>query len=417
MYWGRATYMQNNHSKNTFDNLGIATNLLNALTDLGYSEPTPIQVQAIPHGIQGKDLIGIAQTGTGKTLAFTVPALQQVSDRKKQALVVAPTRELALQIHETFTKIGKKFGLRTAVLIGGTTYGKQSQDLKRKPHVIIATPGRIIDFVETRGLKLDQVGVVILDEADQMLDMGFMPQVKKILERVPRQRQTMLFSATMPQEILSLATQHMKMPVRIEVAPQGTPAEKVAHELFIVKKENKKLLLKNVLDEATGRVLVFTRTKHGAKKICRDLRNLGHKAEELHSNRTLSQRTKTLDRFKNGQCQIVVATDIAARGIDVSEIEWVINFDLPTNPNDYVHRIGRTARAGSNGKALSFATPDQQNDVRAIERIIRKDIPRAQSEHAPQEEFSAHSNASRSRGRHYGNRGRGQRRGSRGRRR
>lgn len=374
---------------NTFDNLGISPKLLEVLKRNRFQSPTPIQHQAIPQAIQGKDLIGIAQTGTGKTLAFALPAMQRISQLHKQALVVLPTRELALQVEESFRKIGSSFGLKTAVLIGGTSYGKQRQALQRQPHVIIATPGRLIDHIETYRLSLANVAVLVLDEADQMLDMGFAPQINKILLKVPKNRQTMLFSATMPQTILSIATNHMKMPIRIEVTPQGTTATKVEHELFIIKKENRVALLKKVLHENKGKVLVFSRTKHGAKKISRDLNQFGITSEELHSNKSLSQRTRTLARFKTGQCRVLVATDIAARGIDVKDIELVINFDLPDNPNDYVHRIGRTGRAGKTGRALSFATPDQQSDVRSIERIIRRVIPRKQREDFPNEEFIA----------------------------
>ncbi len=372
----------------TFNGLGISEKLLEVLRRNHYNTPTPIQHQAIPHAIQGKDLIGIAQTGTGKTLAFALPAMQRIAALKKQALIVLPTRELALQVEETFRKVGSSFGLKTAVLIGGTAYGKQRQALQQKPHVIIATPGRLIDHIETYRLSLANIAMLVLDEADQMLDMGFAPQINKILAAVPKQRQTMLFSATMPQTILTIATNHMKMPVRIEVTPQGTTAAKVEHELFIIKKENRMALLKKVLNENKGKVLVFSRTKHGAKKICRQLIQYSIPSEELHSNKSLNQRTRTLARFKSGQCRVLVATDIAARGIDVRDIELVINFDLPDNPNDYVHRIGRTGRAGKTGRALSFATPEQQSDVRSIERIIRRVIPRKQREDFPNEEFA-----------------------------
>jgi ATP-dependent RNA helicase RhlE len=373
----------------TFENLTISPKLLDVLRRGGFTKPTPIQHQAIPQAIAGKDLIGIAQTGTGKTLAFAIPSIQRLAEIKKQVLVVLPTRELALQVEETFRRVGMSFGLKTAVLIGGTSYGKQARDMQNRPHVIISTPGRLIDFMETRRLSLENVGILVLDEADQMFDMGFAPQIKKILERVPKNRQTLLFSATMPSTILSIATHNMKMPVRIEVTPQGTTATKVEHELFIIKKENRLALLKKILAENKGKVLVFSRTKHGAKKISRELNHSGFTSEELHSNRSLNQRTHSLARFKNGQCRVLVATDIAARGIDVRDIELVVNFDLPDNPNDYVHRIGRTGRAGKTGRALSFATPEQQSDVRSIERIIRRVIPRTSHEAFPKEEFIA----------------------------
>ena len=373
----------------TFTGMGISERILGVLTRLKYDAPTPIQHQAIPSGIAGKDLIGIAQTGTGKTLAFAIPTIQRISELKKQALVVLPTRELALQVEETFRKIGGPLGLRTAVLIGGTAYNRQIHALRNRPHVVIATPGRLLDHLDSRNFTLQHIGILILDEADQMLDMGFAPQINKILEKVPKVRQTMLFSATMPQTILSIANKHMKLPIRIEVAPQGSTAAKVEHELFIVKKEAKIPLLKKLLAEYKGKVLVFSRTKHGAKKIHQELVRSNIASDELHSNKSLNQRTRTLANFKEGRCRVLIATDIAARGIDVRDIELVINFDLPDDPNAYVHRIGRTGRAGKTGRALSFATQDQSRDVRDIERVIRTQIPRAVHRDFPKEEFIA----------------------------
>lgn len=267
----------------TFHGLGIAPKFLEVLSAVGYSQPTPIQAQAIPVAVSGKDVIGIAQTGTGKTLAFGVPMLQQLVVNKGLGLVVLPTRELALQVHESLHKIGKPLGLRTAVLIGGEAIGKQIRALRLKPHVIIATPGRLIDHLEQRSVKLDNVKVLVLDEADRMLDMGFMPQIKKILQAIPKDRQTMLFSATMPGEIVGIASAHMKLPVRVEVAPAGTAAERVTQELFVVTKESKMKLLAKLLKEYSGSTLVFTRTKFGAKKLARVIRREGHTSNELHS--------------------------------------------------------------------------------------------------------------------------------------
>lgn len=359
-----------------FYGLGIAPKLLEILDHLKYATPTPIQQKSIPVAIEGKDLIGIAQTGTGKTLAFGIPMIQRLAQTKGRGLVILPTRELALQVDETFQKIGRPIGLRTAVLIGGASMHVQMQHIKKNPHVIIATPGRLIDHLEQKTIKLHEVKVLVLDEADRMLDMGFAPQINRILLAVPKDRQTMLFSATMPGEIARIAAGHMKLPVRVEIARSGTAAERVSQELYVVRKEDKPRLLDRLLGEYRGSVLVFSRTKHGAKKIARAVRAMGHKAAEIHSNRSLAQRREALDGFKTGKYRVLVATDIAARGIDVTGIELVINFDLPDNAEDYVHRIGRTGRAGREGRAISFATPDQMGDVRAIERLIRAALPK-----------------------------------------
>ncbi|MBM5789949.1 DEAD/DEAH box helicase [Candidatus Parcubacteria bacterium] len=355
----------------TFSELGIAPNLLDRLDQLTLFHPTPIQEKTIPQGIAGEDLIGIAQTGTGKTLAFAIPVMQRVAATKKIGLVILPTRELALQVDETFKKVGSPFGLRTAILIGGASMHAQLADIRRKPHVVIATPGRLIDHMDQKNIRLDTVGTLVLDEADRMLDMGFEPQLKRILAGVPTERQTLLFSATMPEAISTIARKYMKKPLRIEVAPSGTTAERVNQEVFIVPKPEKVALLKKVLGEYRGTVLVFSRTKHGAKKIAREIRQMGHTSAELHSNRSLAQRKDALNGFKSGKYRVLVATDIAARGIDVTGIELVLNFDLPDHTEDYVHRIGRTGRAGRAGKAISFAVPEQKNDIRQIERLIR----------------------------------------------
>lgn len=358
-----------------FNGLGLNPIFLKVLEQIKFTVPTPIQHQAIPVAVEGKDVMGIAQTGTGKTLAFGLPLLQRLYANKGLGLIVVPTRELAIQVDETLQKVGRSLGLRTAVLIGGEPIYRQFAALRRQPHVIVATPGRLIDHVEQRTVKLDLVKILILDEADRMFDLGFAPQITKICNMVPKERQTMLFSATMPPEILKIAKDYMVMPLRIEVAPSGTAAETVEQEIFLVKKEEKLNLLGKLLEEYRGTVLVFSRTKHGATKICRELNRMGHQAAEIHSNRSLSQRIAALSGFKSGKYRILVATDIAARGIDVHGIEVVINFDLPDNSEDYVHRIGRTGRAGKEGRAISFATPDQKRDVRDIERLMRKDIP------------------------------------------
>ncbi len=363
----------NNHS--SFDGLGIAPKLLEILDKNGYKQPTPIQQQAIPIAISGKDVMGIAQTGTGKTLAFGIPMLQIMASAKTKGLVLLPTRELAVQVNDSLQKIGKSLGLKTAVLIGGESMHKQLSALRRQPHVIIATPGRLIDHLEQKTIRLDNMGILVLDEADRMLDMGFAPQLKQILKYVPANRQTMLFSATMPAQIVEIAKQYLKMPLRIEVAPAGTAASQVTQEIFFVNRTEKLQLLEKILKDYSGSVLVFSRTKFGAKKIAVVVRRMGHSAAEIHSNRSLNQRLEALEGFKVGKYRVLVATDIAARGIDVTGIEVVVNYDLPENAEDYVHRIGRTGRAGHTGHAISFATPDQTRDVRDIERLIRKPLP------------------------------------------
>ena len=360
----------------TFGGLGIAPKLLDVILKLGFKTPTSIQHKAIPVAIEGKDIIGIAQTGTGKTLAFGIPLVQRLlTAQSGKGLIILPTRELALQVNEAIQKIGRGFGIRTAVLIGGAPIRPQVRTIRDNPHIIIGTPGRINDHVEQRTLILRDVSILILDEADRMFDMGFAPQINKILQVIPKNRQTMLFSATMPDGIVKIASFHMKLPVRVEIARAGTTAENIEHELFVVRKDQKTLLLKKLLQEYKGSVLIFLRVKYNARKICNDLRNIGISASEIHSNRSLGQRREALEGFKLGRYRVLVATDIASRGIDVKGIELVINFDLPENPEDYVHRIGRTGRAGMAGKAISFALPDQGSKIREIERLTRLYLP------------------------------------------
>ncbi len=362
-------------SEHTFNGLGIAPKILDILTKLNFTTPTPIQYRAIPEGVAGKDVVGVAQTGTGKTLAFGIPILQRLAGGEGRGLILVPTRELALQVDETLSRIARPLGLRTTVFIGGASMGMQVSSLRRDPHIIIATPGRLLDHLAQKTLKLDKVEVLVLDEADRMLDMGFWPQVKKIIAVAPTDRQTMLFSATLSRDIMQLATQHMKIPLRIEVAPSGTTVERVSQEFFIVRKEEKMRLLEKVLGDYKGSALVFSRTKHGAKKVMRGIIAMGHAAAEIHGNRSLSQRREALEGFRNGKYRVLVATDIASRGIDVKGIELVVNYDLPMDSADYVHRIGRTARAGAEGHAISFAEPHQKRDVQDIERLIRKTVP------------------------------------------
>ena len=361
-----------NNKEQDFHGLGIAPGLLEVLKRDGFIKPTPIQTRTIPLGIQGKDLVGIAQTGTGKTLAFGIPMIQLLLGGKEQGLVILPTRELALQVEASLRKIGQRQGLRTAILIGGLPFGAQRRDISRKPHIIIGTPGRINDHLVQKTLSLSNVSIVVLDEADRMFDMGFLPQIRSILRTVPKERQTMLFSATMPPEIMRLAKDYMKTPLRVEVTPPGTTVDSVTQELFIVGREQKPELLAQLLKKYLGSTLVFTKTKHGAKKVARQIRDLGIRSSEIHSNRSLSQRREALDGFKSGRYRVLVATDIASRGIDVIGIELVLNYDLPGTSEDYVHRIGRTARAGSKGHAITFAMVSEGKEVRAIERVIQK---------------------------------------------
>ncbi len=355
-----------------FTGLGLAPALLGALARLKITVPTPIQQQAIPVALSGKDLAGIAQTGTGKTIAFGAPMLQRLAQIGGGGLVILPTRELALQVDESLRLLDH--GLRTAVLIGGQAPGPQVMALRRDPRIVIATPGRLNDHLEQRTLHLDGVKIVVLDEADRMLDMGFAPQIDKIFRALPRDRQTMLFSATMPDGIMRLASAYMRTPVRVEVAPAGTTATGVTQELFVVSREQRNRLLDKVLQEYTGPTLVFSRTKHGAKRLVRTIEHLGHHAAELHGNRSLGQRREALEGFKSGKYRVLVATDLASRGIDVTGIALVLNYDLPDNPEDYVHRIGRTARAGAGGHAISFVAPEQRGEVRHIERLIRRSL-------------------------------------------
>lgn len=366
------------HSDETgFHSLGLDAPILKILDKLKFHTPTPIQAKAIPAALTGEDIIGVAQTGTGKTLAFGLPMMQRLIRHKGRGLVILPTRELALQVEEVLLSVGRSFGLRTSLIIGGAPMGRQIQDLRKNPHVIIGTPGRIIDHIQQRTIPLHNVSILVLDEADRMLDMGFAPQIKKILHVVPKDRQTLLFSATMPAEIVGMATEHMKRPTHIEVARQGTTAERVNQEIYIVTKNQKRNLLEVLLRQYNGTVLVFSRTKYGAKKICRDVNNSGHKGAEIHSNLSLSQRKRALEGFKKGIYRVLVATDIAARGIDVDDIELVINYDAPEQAEDYVHRIGRTGRAGKEGRAITFVMPSQSDLLRKIERLIGAKLPQA----------------------------------------
>jgi ATP-dependent RNA helicase RhlE len=378
-----------NDSTLNFYGLGIAPQVLDSIAKLGFKTPTPIQHKAIPIGLEGKDMIGIAQTGTGKTMAFAIPMIQRLaSGLKGRGLILVPTRELALQVESSLLKIAQAFGIRTVVLIGGDSMERQVRSLARNPRVLIATPGRLNDLMQQRKVNLHDVRVLVLDEADRMLDMGFAPQIDQILKTIPKDRQTMFFSATMAPEIVKMTSKYLKLPTQVEVVPPGTAAERVTHELFIVSRDRKKDLLQKLLAQYRGSVLLFCRTKIGAFKVARALRGMNHNAVDIHSDKTLAQRRKALDGFKSGLYRVLVATDIAARGIDVVGIELVINYDLPDEAENYVHRIGRTGRAGLPGHAISFAAPDEKNDIANIEKLIKTALQVSQHPDLPAETFS-----------------------------
>ncbi len=392
-----------------FYGLGIAPKLLETLDAMKFTTPTPIQHKAIPQAAEGKDLVGIAQTGTGKTIAFAVPMIQRLAATGHgRGLVLVPTRELALQVAEVVRKFAPVMGLEAAVVIGGESMGRQTEALRRRPRIVIATPGRLIDHLGQRTADLSEVRVLVLDEADRMLDMGFAPQIEKIMAAMPRERQTMLFSATMPDDIMKLASRHMKLPIRVEVARPGTAAEKVEQELYVVNQGDKNALLGKLLDKYWGSVLLFVRTKHRAKKITRAIKEMPHSAAEIHSNRSLNQRRDALEGFKSGKYRVLVATDIAARGIDVTGIELVINYDLPDEDGNYVHRIGRTGRAGQPGHAITFAAPDQGADVRNIEKLIRMSLPVSSHPDIPPAKFGDAVPEPKGGGRQQGRQPRGQ---------
>ena len=381
-------------TKDSFYGLGIAPGLMDALDKLKFTVPTPIQFKAIPIAIEGKDVMGIAQTGTGKTLAFGIPMVQLLAQKRGRGLVIVPTRELALQVNESIAKLTPIYKMKTTVLIGGESMYMQTQSLRNNPRIIIATPGRLIDHVNQRHIRLDDVCILVLDEADRMFDMGFAPQIDRILNLIPSDRQTMLFSATMPASIVKIASSCMRLPIRTEIAPTGTTAEFVTQEMFIVNNDLKGKLLSELLKQYAGSVLLFMRTKIGARRVTRFLKSMGFGIAEIHSDRTQVQRKEALHGFKIGKYRILAATDIAARGIDVKGIELVINYDLPDDVENYIHRIGRTGRAGQKGHAISFATSDQGRDVKNIEKMIKTTIPLSLHPNIPEGRFSSISKPS-----------------------
>ncbi len=363
----------------TFRDLNLSEKTLHALERACFKQPTPIQAQAIPPALAGKDVIGAAATGTGKTAAFLLPIIERLSGKSgTRALVLAPTRELAIQIGEELERFGHGRHVRGAVVIGGVGMGAQAAAFRDRHEVIIATPGRLVDHLQSGTARLDEIEFLVLDEADRMLDMGFKPQLTKILQRLPRNRQTLLFSATMGGEVAEFAASHLKHPVRVEVARSGTTAERADQRVFLCAQEEKIPLLLALLEEDQLSTLVFTRTKHRADRLAKSLARAGHEVTRIHADRSQGQRRQALEGFREGKYRVLVATDIAARGIDVADIGHVVNFDLPHVAEDYVHRVGRTARAAASGKASAFCSPEEMDLLRGIEKLTRKALPRAQ---------------------------------------
>lgn len=364
-----------------FTDLNLIEPIAKALQDEGYSEPTPIQEKAIPHILQGKDLLGTAQTGTGKTAAFAIPILQNLSEKnirnnQIKALILTPTRELAIQIEESFNAYGRYLKLRNLVVFGGVKQSAQEAALKKGVDILVATPGRLLDFISQGIISLKNLEIFVLDEADRMLDMGFVHDVKRIIKLLPPKRQTLFFSATFPSEIQSLANSMLTNPVKVEVAPVSATADTIQQKVYFVEKENKLNLLTHILQKnISDSVLVFSRTKHGADKIARTLQKSKISAEAIHGNKSQNQRQNALNNFKSGKTRILVATDIAARGIDIDELQYVVNYELSDVSETYVHRIGRTGRAGAEGVSISFVDGLDLINLKNTEKLIGKKIP------------------------------------------
>jgi len=388
---GGAARLQKDPELNSFTEFGLAEPILRALSEEGYVTPTPIQAQTIPLLLAKRDVIGIAQTGTGKTAAFALPILNHLAATRARpqpkscrVLVLSPTRELSGQILDSFRAYGRHLRLQSALVIGGVSMGAQVRALLNGVDVLVATPGRLLDLVQSNALRLNGVEIFVLDEADRMLDMGFIHDIRKIIGKLPKQRQTLLFSATMPADIAELARQMLKDPAKVAVTPAATTVERVAQRVVHVDRGGKSKMLSDILrQEPVERVLVFTRTKHGADKVVRGLNKDGIAAEAIHGNKSQNQRERVLKNFRDGRVRTLVATDIAARGIDVDGISHVINFDLPNIAESYVHRIGRTARAGAEGIAISLCSHDELPFLRDIERLIRMAIPASGQVSAP----------------------------------
>lgn len=365
----------------TFTELQLCEPVLKNVLAAGYTQPTPIQEQAIPVVMAGRDIFGCAQTGTGKTAAFGLPILHRLHNEGPfrggpRVLILAPTRELAVQIDESFRTYAKGLKVRSVVLLGGVSIRPQIDQIRRGVDVVIATPGRLLDVVEHRALNLSNVHTFVLDEADRMLDMGFLPSIRQVVKLIPTQRQTLFFSATLPREIRDLANSLLNDPVHVAVAPESTTTEMVDQRLYFVERDRKRALLAHLLEEdLEGSVLVFTRTKRGADRVTKDLMKVGLKAASIHGDKSQMARQKALQDFKSGRTRVLVATDIAARGIDIAQLPYVVNFDVPEAAETYVHRIGRTGRAGRSGVAVTLATPEDRNSLRDIEKLIRMRIP------------------------------------------
>jgi ATP-dependent RNA helicase RhlE len=369
-----------------FGALGVSASLVEVLTRLGLTEPTPIQVQAIPPALEGRDVLGCAQTGTGKTAAFVIPIIERLADGPKghpRAMILAPTRELAFQIQETVDKFGRVRGIFATTLVGGADMHAQVRGLRQRPDIIVATPGRLLDHMWQGTVSFGKLRMVVLDEADRMLDMGFAPQLNQIIEALPEPRQTLLFSATMPSNLADLARMSLNDPFKAMVTKSATPAEGVTHTVHHTANSDKTSLLLSILKETEGSVLVFTRTKHRADRIGETLERIGCRVAVLHAGRRLPQRRAALEGFRRGRFEILVATDIASRGLDVDNIRHVINYDLPHVPEDYVHRIGRTARMNATGWATSFVTSEDNHSLRMIEKLLGKAVPCAPASGKP----------------------------------
>jgi ATP-dependent RNA helicase RhlE len=366
----------------TFTTLGLTEALRRALAAENYTVPTPIQAQAIPLILAGRDVLGIAQTGTGKTAAFGLPLMQRLVENRvaaapntARALILAPTRELAIQIDESLRSYGRHLKLRHAVILGGVNQNRQVQALRHGVDVLVATPGRLLDLIQQKHLRLNAVSELVIDEADRMFDMGFIRDVRRIVAHLPRQRQSMLFSATMPQEVAHLVAEILREPARIDISPTTVTADNIDQRVYFVAAPDKRALLQTLLsDAAMKRVIVFTRTKHGANKVAEHLEKAGHAAEAIHGNKSQNARQRALEEFRTGRARILVATDIAARGIDIDDVTHVVNFELPDVAESYVHRIGRTARAGSVGVAIAFCDPEERDSLRAIERLVKQPL-------------------------------------------
>jgi len=366
----------------TFESLGLSEPLLRALAAENYTQPTPIQARAIPALLAGRDLLGIAQTGTGKTAAFGLPLLQRLAENRKpltprgaRALILAPTRELAVQIDQSLKSYGRHMSFRHAVILGGVNQSRQVAAMKGGVDILVSTPGRLLDLIKQNFVRLDGVGTLVVDEADRMLDMGFIKDVRRIVAMLPKDRQSMLFSATMPGEVVQLIGDMLRHPERIEVSPPTKTADRIEQRVIHIAQKDKRTLLSHLLrDEKLKRVIVFTRTKHVANRVSDHLERAGFSADAIHGNKSQNARQRALDGFKSGDVRILVATDIAARGVDVDDVTHVINFELPNEPESYVHRIGRTARAGAEGIAISFCDPAERSHLRNIEKLVKRQI-------------------------------------------